>query len=71
MANATTMAKGITVAKMVPVVATVILDAAALAPMARTLRREFAGLTRDFASREAGPVGERLRQIADVFEEGC
>lgn len=37
--------------------------------IADTLRAELAALIRDFASREAGPVGERLRQIAAAFEE--
>jgi len=50
------------------VVATVVLDAEALAGIGTLLRVEIAEITRDFASREAGPVGERLRQIADAFE---
>lgn len=38
------------------------------APIVAALRAELAQLTRDHAAREAGPVGERLRQIADAFE---
>jgi hypothetical protein len=50
------------------VVATVVLDEKVLAGVELILRVEMARITRDFAAREAGPVGERLRQIADVFE---
>jgi len=32
------------------------------------LRNELARLLRDFAELESGPVGERLRQIAGVFD---
>jgi hypothetical protein len=35
------------------------------------LRTEIARLLREFSEREAGPVGIRLRQIADVFEEAA
>jgi hypothetical protein len=38
-------------------------------PIADALREELAALIRTFAESEAGPVGERLRQIAAVFEE--
>lgn len=34
----------------------------------RAVRREVAALLRRFAEREAGPVGERLRQIAEVVD---
>jgi hypothetical protein len=33
-----------------------------------SIRAEVANLLREFATREAGPVRERLRQIAEIFE---
>lgn len=36
----------------------------------QAMRAELARVTREFADREAGPVGIRLRQIADTFEGG-
>jgi hypothetical protein len=37
----------------------------------RTMRTALSAMLRKFADREAGPVGIRLRQIADVFEEAA
>ena len=37
----------------------------------RTMRAALSALLRKFADREAGPVGIRLRQVADVFEEAA
>lgn len=37
----------------------------------RALRAELSRLVREFAETESGPVGIRLRQIADVFEEAA
>jgi hypothetical protein len=37
----------------------------------RALRAELAKLLRQFSDREAGPVGIRLKQVADVFEEAA
>jgi len=47
-----------------------VLDGRAILDLERRLRSEISELTRKFASHEAGPVGIRLRQIADVFEGG-
>jgi hypothetical protein len=46
----------------------VTLDAQALETIQAAVRAELARILREAASKEAGPVGERLRQIADVFE---
>ena len=44
------------------------MDIADLDGIVQALRTEMARLLRKAADREAGPVGERLRQIAQVFE---
>jgi hypothetical protein len=48
--------------------ATVTIDVRGHEEIVAAMRAEFAAIVRDFASREAGLVGERLRQIAGVFE---